>query len=347
MKKEKWRLPTLRKKCYNNVMKFRLLLPYFLTAFLVFCVVQPIEIFAASSSNILVDVTPSNPAPNEDTTITLSSYANNLDSVLIQWSVDGKNVSSGIGQKSFSLMAPASGSQAVILARISLPDGELEKRIIIRPSVMVLLSQANDSYVPPFYKGKALPTADSEIKVVAMPEIKINSTLVDAKNLTYAWKKDYTNMPGESGYGKNSFVYVNDYLEDSSNISVTVSTVNQDFSVDGNINIGMSIPKINFYKNDNTLGTIWDIALSDPYQIQGPETIVAVPYFISPKEIQNPRLVWNWSINDSIINILGFKKNVIPLQPQSGASGTSKLKLEVENMDKIFQTVSKTMSVEF
>jgi len=212
---------------------------------------------------------------------------------------------------------------------------------------MVLLSQANDSYVPPFYKGKALPTADSEIKVVAMPEIKINSTLVDAKNLTYAWKKDYTNMPGESGYGKNSFVYVNDYLEDSSNISVTVSTVNQDFSVDGNINIGMSIPKINFYKNDNTLGTIWDIALSDPYQIQGPETIVAVPYFISPKEIQNPRLVWNWSINDSIINILGFKKNVIPLQPQSGASGTSKLKLEVENMDKIFQTVSKTMSVEF
>ena len=328
-------------------MKFRLLSPYFLTVFLVFWIVQPIEIFAASSSNILVDVTPSNPAPNEDTTITLSSYANNLDSVLIQWSVDGKNVSSGIGQKSFSLTAPASGSQAVVLARISLPDGELEKRIIIRPSVMVLLSQANDSYVPPFYKGKALPTADSEIKVVAMPEIKINSTLVDAKNLTYAWKKDYTNDVGGSGYGKSFFIYTNDYLEDSNNISVTASTVNQNFSSEASINIGVTKSKINFYKNDSTFGTLWDMALVDTHKIQGPETVVAIPYFISPKEIQNPRLVWNWFINDNIVNINGLKKNMLPLQVQSGISGTSKLKLEIENMDKIWETTSKSINVEF
>jgi len=295
----------------------------------------------------LVDVTPSNPAPNEDTTITLSSYANNLDSVLIQWSVDGKNVSSGIGQKSFSLTAPASGSQAVVLARISLPDGELEKRIIIRPSVMVLLSQANDSYVPPFYKGKALPTADSEIKVVAMPEIKINSTLVDAKNLTYAWKKDYTNDVGGSGYGKSFFIYTNDYLEDSNNISVTASTVNQNFSSEASINIGVTKSKINFYKNDSTFGTLWDMALVDTHKIQGPETVVAIPYFISPKEIQNPRLVWNWFINDNIVNINGLKKNMLPLQVQSGISGTSKLKLEIENMDKIWETTSKSINVEF
>jgi len=33
---------------------------------------------------------------------------------------------------------------------------------------MVLLWQADDSYVPPFYEGKALPSPNSEIKVVAM-----------------------------------------------------------------------------------------------------------------------------------------------------------------------------------
>ena len=71
---------------------------------------------------------------------------------------------------------------------------------------------------------------DSEVKVVAMPEIRTSSGLVDAKNMTYAWKKDYTNNVDGSGYGKNSFLFINDYLEDSNNISVVVSTVDQKYS---------------------------------------------------------------------------------------------------------------------
>ena len=214
--------------------------------------------FAASPSSILVNVAPSNPAPYENTNITLTSYANNLDSVLISWSVDGKNVLSGIGKKSFLVKAPASGSETVIAAVVSLPDGEIEKRIVIKPSTMVLLFQANDSYVPPFYKGKALPTLDSEVKVVAMPEIKTGSGLIDSQNMTYVWRKDYTNIQDASGYGKNFFIYTNDYLEDLNNISVTASTIDQNSSVAGSISVGTSDPKLLFYKNDSALGIFWD-----------------------------------------------------------------------------------------
>jgi len=212
---------------------------------------------------------------------------------------------------------------------------------------MVLLWQANDSYVPPFYKGKALPVADSEIKVVAMPEIKNDSSNVSSENMTYAWKKDYTNNVDGSGYGKNFFLYTNDYLDDSNNVSVTASTVDQKYSSDASINIGMTQPKILFYKNDNSLGTIWNNALTDPHKIQGSEIINAVPYFISPKEIQNPRLVWNWFINDNPVTVPIFRKNLMPLQVQSGVSGTSQLRLEIENQDKIFQTTSSEISIEF
>ncbi len=302
---------------------------------------------AQSSSDILVNIVPPNPSPYENTTITLNSYRDNLDTALISWSVNGKTIVSGIGKKSFSTTAPGAGGETSVVSTISLPDGKIDTKISIKPSVMVLLWQANDSYVPPFYRGKALPTPNSEIKVVAMPEARNSSGNISSQNMTYYWKKDYTNNVDGSGYGKNSFVYSSDYLEDSNNISVAVSTVDQKYSSNASIDIGMTEPKILFYKNDNALGTIWDKSLPDLNKIQGPETIEAAPYFIAPKELQNPTLVWSWFINDSRVNLTSFKKNLMPLQAQEGTHGTSKLRLEIENTGSLFQAVTKEIDIEF
>jgi len=312
-----------------------------------FGAISILKINAASSSSILVNMTPENPAPYEDINIVLSSYADNLDSVLITWSLDGKNAFSGIGKKSFSLKAPAAGSETTVLAVLSLPAGNIETKMTIRPSIMVLLWQANDSYLPPFYKGKALPTPDSGVKVVAMPEIRNSGKkLISSANMIYNWKKDYTNDQGASGYGKNFFTYVNDYLDNSNNISVMVSTTDGQNSANASIDIGTTQPKILFYKNNN-MGTVWEKTLTNPHKIQGDEIVVAIPYFISPKEIQNPRLIWNWFINDNLVNVSGFRKNFMPLKVQEGVSGTSKLRLDIENKDKIFQNTSKEINIEF
>ena len=313
----------------------------------IFAFTLAMPVWAVEPSSILVNMAPENPAPLENTVISLKSFSANLDSILISWFINGKNVSSGIGKKSFSVTAPTIGSETSIFVSIFLPDGKIEKRIVIRPSVMVLLWQANDSYVPPFYKGKALPVADSEIKVVAMPEIKTVGGLIDSKNMTYSWKKDYNNMSEDSGYGKNFFIYINDYLENSNNIGVIASTTDQKYSSEANINIGIALPKILFYKKDNGLGTIWEQTLKDRHKIQDDEVIVAAPYFITPKDIRNPTLIFNWLINNNPINIQNFPKNLIPLRTQAGISGVSSLKLQIENKNKIFQTASKEINIEF
>ena len=206
---------------------------------------------AQSSSNIFISVVPPYPDPNENISVSLNSYLYNLDSVSISWSVNGKIITSGIGKKSFFTTAPDAGKEATVSATITLPDGiTMEIKTVIKPSVMILLWQSNDdSYTPPFYKGKALPTPDSEVKVVAMPEIRTGSGLIDSKNMTYAWKKDYTNNVDGSGYGKNFFLFTNDYLENSNNISVTASTLDQKYSNQAYINIGTTEPKILFYKS--------------------------------------------------------------------------------------------------
>ena len=328
-------------------MKFRFFLLYLITIFAVLGVIFVSKTFAVSQSSILVDVIPPSPAPYEDVSITLSSYGSDLDSVSISWSVNGKTVLSGIGKKAFLLKAPAAGSEATVVALISLPEGSIEKRIIIRPAVMVLLYQANDSYVPPFYRGKALPTPDSEIKVVAMPEVRSGGKFVNSKNMTYAWKKDYSNDQEASGYGKNFFLYTNDYLEGSNTVSVEASTVDQSYSSEASINIGTVESKILFYKNDTTLGTIWGKTLVDPHKISGTEIVEAIPYFISPKELENPTLKWSWSINNNSVGTQSYKKNLMPLRAESGTSGISLLKLTIENQYRIFQTATKEINIEF
>lgn len=328
-------------------MKLEFLSLYLVATLIILSTSLPFRANAVSPSSILVDVTPENPAPGENTNITLNSYASNLDSVLISWSVDGKTILSGIGKKSFSTNAPAAGSEVAVTATVHLPDGQIDRRIIIRPSVMVLLWQADDAYVPPFYRGKAMPTPASAVKVVAMPEIKIGSTMVNPKNMTYSWKKDYTNEQGSSGYGKNFFLYTNDYLEDSNNVSVLAATTDQKYSATANINIGTYQPKILFYKNDAVFGTLWEQALSNGHRIQGDEIVEAAPYFISPKDLRIPTLIWQWFINDRPINMEGLRKNLIPLAVQTGVSGTSKIKLEINDRYKIFSTASKEITVEF
>ncbi|MFH1201106.1 MAG: hypothetical protein V1484_02130 [bacterium] len=328
-------------------MKLKFLLLNLITVIIISGAFLPFRAKAVSAIGILVKIAPENPAPNENVNIILNSYSSDLDSVLISWSVNGKNVSVGIGQKSFSLNAPNAGEETSVIATTSLPDGAIDTKVIIRPSVMVLLWQAKDSYVPPFYKGKAMPSPDSTVKVVALPEIKTGSSLVNPKNMTYLWKKDYTNNQDGSGYGKSSFTYINDYLEDSNNIGVVVSTVDQKYSSATSVSIGMTKPKIIFYKNDINFGTLWEQALSDGHKILYNEVLEAAPYFISPSDLRIPTLTWDWFINDEMVSAPFYRKNTMPLKVQAGTSGTSKIRLEINNTEKIFESAIKEISVEF
>ncbi len=134
-------------------MRFRFLLPYLVAIFLVssaFFVSFPFKTKASSLSDIAITMSPENPVPNENVTIALSSYVDDLNSVLISWSVDGKKVLSGIDDISLPVTAPALGGTETVVATISLPDGDLNETVTIKPSIMVMLWQAEDSYVPPF-----------------------------------------------------------------------------------------------------------------------------------------------------------------------------------------------------
>ncbi len=305
------------------------------------------KVSAQTANDILVNVSPENPAPGESTNINLDSYSLNLDASKITWKVGGKVVLTGFGKKSYTLTAPNAGAETAVTISVTSGTTSVETKVIIKPTVTVMLWQADDSYVPPFYKGKALPTPDSSIKIVAIPEIKTGANFVNPKNMTYSWRKDFTNDQEASGYGRDSFSYIGDYLDSSNFIEVNATTIDQKYSATASATIPTFQPKLIFYKNNANLGTVFEEAIADGYNIKDKEIIFAAPYFIAPKDIRIPRLVWTWSINGEAIPTDILQKNLLPLQVQSGVSGSSTVKLEIENMDKIFQTASKEINFTF
>ncbi len=302
---------------------------------------------AGSPNDIIVNMAPENPKPNETVNINLNSYSYNLDTVNITYSVNNKIISEGVGKKSFSLIAPEISGENIVLINIDLPDGAVELRLVVKPNNTVLLWQAIDSYVPPFYKGKAFPTPESSIKVVAMPEIIVAKSMLNPKNMTYNWKLDYTNDGGASGYGKNFFIYTNDYLDKVNNVAVNINTVDQQYGVTEDINISSADAKIVFYKKDSRFGTMWDNAITNNHIIFEDEILEAHPYFISPKQLLNPLLSWNWTLNNTPISINSIFKNTIPLKKSEGVSGKAVLQVQIENKYKIFSTATKELNLEF
>jgi len=318
-----------------------------LVVVLVFIFSTSTTALAVSPSSILVEIIPNNPAPNEEVRLNLSSYVSNLNTVTIEWFINGKKVNSGIGVKTLSTTAGEEGSKTTIIAKIMLPDGEINKQIVLAPSAMTLLWQANDSYTPPFYKGKAFPTIESEIKVVAMPESKGTGGTSNSKNLAYEWQRNYENELSASGYGKNYFTFVSDYFDNSNTISVSASSIDQSYSSRAETTITTVSPKLVFYPSNKDLGIAWWQAITDGYKVTGEEVVVAAPYFISPADINIPLLNWNWSINGNRVGITTVAENMLPIKAQPGTSGRSKIRLDITSNYKIFQNVGKEINVEF
>jgi hypothetical protein len=313
--------------------------------FTVFCVA--LGFFAASPAlalspeSIFVDVVPEHPAPNEETTISLRSFSANLDIVSISWLVNGRPMISGIGKKSFSVTAGAVGTNTTVTANIFLPEGQITKTVVLRPATTTLLWQATDSYTPPFYKGRAIPTPGSSIKVVAMPEAG------GSKNMTYSWEKDYSAIPEASGYGKSHYTYTHDIFDNMNTVTVETLSVDQKFASSARVTVVPKDPEILFYRDDPEMGIIWEDTFSNYEFITGPVVVVAAPYFISPKDLWRGELDWEWYINDKPVDRFTAIGNVLPLQIEEGTSGTAKLRLEVDNIAKFLQTATKEIKIQF
>ncbi len=314
-----------------------------------------ITIFAGSAvsaqireTDVVLSISPDSPSPNQNVDATVGSYSINLDKANISWSVDNQELSNGIGRKKFSFKTGDLGSPTILSVTIETVDGQnLLKTLTISGAEVDLLWEAEDAYVPPFYRGKALAPSQGRFKVVAMPNFVNQTGKVSPKNLSYAWTKDDNASSSSSGWGKSYLIIQNSYLDKVNLAEVKVSDISGGVSVSGKIVLNTSKPKIFFYKNDPSLGIQWENALSNNFAINSNgETIVAEPYFFSPKNIDASELKFDWLLGGQKIETPS-PKNILSIKPETGQSGGSTIEAIVENTNTLFQVTEKQIKVNF
>jgi hypothetical protein len=295
------------------------------------------------ASDISVDISPSNPQPYSDVTISLSSYAVDINKATIVWK-NGKNtLLSGIGKASYSFktLGPDVGITFNIAITPVESGSPLGKQVTIRPSEVTLLWESVNGYVPPFYRGKSFPSSESIIKVVAVPN---SASLGSSKGkVVYTWKKNDSTDLGLSGYNKDSYVYQNNNLDTEDKVTVQASSVDGIYNATNSTTIGIVDPTIIFYKKSPTEGVLYGQALGGETSVSEDQaTIVAEPYFLAIKGNESD-LIYKWQTNGNDIDT-PREKTELSVEPTS-RGGYATIGIAIENASLLFQKVSAQLKL--
>jgi hypothetical protein len=300
----------------------------------------------ALSNELGTEIIPNYPRPNETVSINLTLYTDDLNSADITWYKDSKAVLSGKGETKYSFKAGPIGSETNIEIRVKLLSGaSFSKTLTLNPASVDIVWEAN-SYVPPFYRGKALHPKQGSLKVVAMPEFVKNGQRISPSNLVYQWSNGITVYQDQSGYGKNVVTLDGSLLGRQEQISVLVTDPVNNLVAQGLVNITPIDPEIVFYQNDPYYGYIFDEGITGSFNLKNDEMqILAAPYYFTNES--NGLLQYTWQLNGQEVPNLSGSRTAIFRKPADKTTGISSVSLRVENMNRILQQADGSLQINF
>ncbi len=289
---------------------------------------------------VKITIDPIIPKPGDQVTITIEDYGIDLDRATVTWALNGKNIKAGVGVKSFILNAGPVGTVSNIVITVAPINGPSYSRTVkIAPADVDLIWEAN-SYVPPFYKGKALDTFGDDVKIVAIPTLVSNNKKMDPSQAVYTWKLNYEVQGDQSGTGVNYYDLPGKILPTPDNISVTVAA-GQDRSITASKyeDVTAGTPGLDFYENNPIYGILFNRALSGTYNLNQDEVkIAAYPYFFGTKMKNDTDLTYTWNLNNTSINVPA-NQNEVTFRNANKQKGLATIQLRVNSASKLLQEV--------
>lgn len=304
-----------------------------------------INIPYALSNELGVEIIPKYPRPNETVFINLSLYTDDLNSATITWYKDGKNVLSGKGETRYYFKTGNIGESVDIEIVIKLLNGtSFSKKFTLNPASVDVVWEAN-SYVPPFYKGKALHPRQGILKIVAMPEFVKNGRRISLENLVYEWSNDSEVYEKQSGYGRNVLILSGSLLGRNEELELLVTDPANNLVAQKFISIPTVDPEIIFYENNPYYGHIFESSIQNPFNLKSEEVqMLVAPYYFTSENAFG--LKYEWRLNGREAQNISDSRTVIFKKPE-GESGQSNISLSVENINRILQRADNSIMIKF
>ncbi len=298
---------------------------------------------------ISIEVTPEVPRPGERVEISVSAYGGiDVNSSVIDWIVDGKSTLRGVGKKAFSFYPAGNGKFTTVQLRVKPQYGlEVVRNFKFNPSEVDILWQA-DTYTPPFYKGKALYTAQADVQFVAMPNItRKNGAKIQPQSTVYKWELDYNPDAANSGYGVNYYNFSGSILGKPTNVRVTAyDPLDKSSTGVGSVDIENIQPILLLYEVHPTFGTLFNTAATGAFNFnQDDIQLGAYPYFYSTANKKS--VEYKWSINNNEVKNISVNQDFLVLQKLKQEVGQSTVAVSASNGDKVLQQARASLELRY
>ena len=291
---------------------------------------------------LTIAASPAQPRPGESVTLTLSSATRDLESSTITWRTGSTVLDEGVGARSTRVTLGALGTSMTVRADLS--DGSGTSITLTPASVDILWE--SDSYTPPLYAGKALPSAGSRVRLLAIPYLpRSGGGYYDAKDLVYTWRLDGGVLKNLSGRGKSSASVAAPSLFASFTISVDISTSDGRASGRGEVRLTSVEPQLRLYRAHPLLGVeYWSAASANTFVDESEATFAAVPFFAPVSTAQN--LSYEWRVNGRALT--SDSKSPYTVTLSSDTPGTRGLiDLTVTQPSNIFTSADGSWGITF
>lgn len=242
--------------------------------------------------------------PEPETTVTLRLVGNPLELTqsTVSWTKDGVPVASGPGLTKTSVRVGKNGSGSLIRVLVINLNGESQSTsVTLHPTEVDLVWSAN-SYTPPFFRGRALPSPGTTVAAEALPRFRnTNGTLLDPSVLIYTWRTDNSVLADVSGKGKRSVLIPAPPMFGSYTLSVTIETTDGIYRGQSSTRVRSAEPHLVLYRDHPLFGILTHTALDTSALVRDSEaTFAAIPYYADAFE-GTRSLSYEWFVNGSLV----------------------------------------------
>lgn len=329
---------------YSLVKRFQyfcLSLTLILSVYLINSIVLYAQTSAIGSNGVEIISKPEFPGANSVVEVSLDDYSLNTSGATILWYSNGIELTKFRNARSAILQTGDIGKKLTVQVALTRDNGlPLTAKLDIIPTKVDIVLEAN-TYIPSFYKGRALPSSKSTVRAIAVVH---DGTQTSDTEYTYTWSLDEQVLLGGPIKGKNILTFTMPHYEDK---RLIVEVFNTDGVIVGrqSLVLNASTPELHFYEQSPLRG-LFHKEITTPFTLIGDETtIYGEPYFMNT-EINNSATQFSWEINGESVASDAISPNAVTLS-HVGGGGNGQISLKVVNRERIPQFIEKTFQILF
>lgn len=297
------------------------------------------QFLSSFDTDLVLEVSPLNPLPGDSTRVSARSLLLDLSTLEVEWYVNGTKVNRGVGLSHVDTTAGPLGSEVVITAAV-FEDGyeRIRQDVYIRPTELDVLWDS-DSYTPPLYRGRALPTAGTTLYFEAVPRfMRRDRSLMPLNDIVFTWRKDGYVVAEASGRGKSKATFESSGLSGISTIAVDARSVDGSLANSASVRIPSTEPMLVLYEDHPLFGVMYHAATPErSFHSEVELTFAAVPYFAAVPRADDPRLQYEWRVNGTPITNNPERPSAITVDAR-GSSGLARLELALSHATNFFMS---------